>query len=83
MNPLKSKLANTGITLTLVYSIICFAAMARNGYYDGQTRHTELSSTIAPARENGKEQTKESEKDDDRQAQLNHCPGYLFRAVHF
>ena len=70
----KKVVAKTVYLATLFFSLICFAAMARTGYYGGQIRHTEISSTAAAAgneqnnnEQGGKEASgeKEKEKDDD------------------
>jgi hypothetical protein len=70
----KRAIAKTVYLATFIFSLICFAAMARTGYYGGQIRHTEISSSTAAAaneqnntEQDGKETSgeKEKEKDDD------------------
>lgn len=70
----KKAIAKTAYLATLFFSVVCFAAMARTGYYGGQIRHTEISSTATAAggEQNTSEQgdkgasgEKEKEKDDD------------------
>ena len=69
----KRAIAKTAFLATFIFSLICFAAMARTGYYGGQIRHTEISSaTAAGTEQNNNEQgekgasgDKEKEKDDD------------------
>jgi hypothetical protein len=39
---MRHKLVGTAFTLTLILSVLGFAAMARTGYTGGQVRHTEL-----------------------------------------
>ncbi|HLO82432.1 MAG TPA: hypothetical protein VK166_15820 [Chitinophagaceae bacterium] len=41
---MQHKLVKTAFTLTLILSVLGFAAMARTGYTGGQVRHTELRS---------------------------------------
>ncbi|MBL0274197.1 MAG: hypothetical protein IPQ06_14300 [Chitinophagaceae bacterium] len=66
----KNKAANLLFVITFFLSAVCFAAMARTGYYGGQIRHTEIRNdgTINPAGQgdpaNGQE-GKAKEKDDD------------------
>jgi peptidoglycan/LPS O-acetylase OafA/YrhL len=52
---------------TFIFSAICFAAMARTGYYGGQIRHTEIRSDASAGQQNEKETQKKNElkKDDD------------------
>ena len=70
----KRAINKTAFLATFAFSLICFAAMARTGYYGGQIRHTEISSSAAAAgsdqnnNEKGGEGAsgeKEKEKDDD------------------
>jgi len=62
----KKKTANTVFIISFVLSALCFAAMARTGYYGGQIRHTELGSAAVNGQQNdnetGSEQGKEGEK---------------------
>lgn len=63
----KNPLANTVYITAFILSAICFAAMARTGYYGGQIRHTEIRSNSAGI--NTEKQTGQEEqgkdKDDD------------------
>ena len=43
----KMKLAKQAYKFVFVSSLICFAAMARTGYYGGQIRHSEIRSGVA------------------------------------
>ena len=53
-------------TITFVASVICFAAMARTGYYGGQIRHTETGAARIMNQQNEKQEgNKAKEKDDD------------------
>lgn len=69
----KSKIATNAFLATFIFSIICFAAMARTGYYGGQIRHTEINAGATTAVQQinseknpeGKENKKGKEKDDD------------------
>jgi uncharacterized membrane protein len=66
----KRKAAYTVFITAFILSAVCFAAMARTGYYGGQIRHTEIQSGAATnmqgekATETGTE-NKVKEKDDD------------------
>jgi len=58
--------SGTIFTITFVVSVICFAAMARTGYYGGQIRHTEINAgNIVNQPTDNQEGNKEKEKDDD------------------
>ncbi|UEG50707.1 hypothetical protein LK994_04370 [Ferruginibacter lapsinanis] len=67
----KTTMAKTAFMATFLFSAVCFAAMARTGYYGGQIRHTEISAGAATVTQQnaneknieGKENKKE--KDDD------------------
>jgi uncharacterized membrane protein len=66
------RLVRTAFTLTLILSILGFAAMARTGYTGGQIRHTELrSGTVVQGEASGQEsggaskESVEKEEDDD------------------
>lgn len=70
----KKAVAKTAFLAAFIFSLICFAAMARTGYYGGQIRHTEISSSAAAAGidqnnsepgEKGGSGEKGKEKDDD------------------
>jgi uncharacterized membrane protein len=66
----KRKTANSVFLFAFVFSVICFAAMARTGYYGGQIRHTEIGNGNISNQQNeneqgNKEATKNGEKDDD------------------
>ncbi len=72
----KKAVAKPVYLATFFFSLICFTAMARTGYYGGQIRHTEISSTAAATgneqnnneqggKEASGEKEKEKEKDDD------------------
>jgi uncharacterized membrane protein len=64
----KRKATNTVFVFVFAISLVCFAAMARTGYYGGQIRHTEIRNSNVAQNENqtGKEvNNKEGEKDDD------------------
>jgi hypothetical protein len=70
----KKAIAKIAYLATFIFSLICFAAMARTGYYGGQIRHTEISSAAAAAgnEQNNNEQggkegagDQKQEKDDD------------------
>ena len=66
----KRKSANIIFIATFVLSGICFAAMARTGYYGGQIRHTEISTANISDSQNESgtekgEANKEKKKDDD------------------
>jgi len=66
----KRKSAGIIFTTTFVLSLVCFAAMARTGYYGGQIRHTEIRTGIGsiPQNESGTEKEagdKVKEKDSD------------------
>lgn len=70
----KKKITNTLFTIAFALSVICFAAMARTGYYGGQIRHSEIAGTNVSNQQNdaekgnegGKEgQEKAGDKDDD------------------
>jgi len=63
----KVKLANQLFLGTIIFSTICFAAMARTGYYGGQIRHTEIRSYVSAGQQNEKatEKKNELDKDDD------------------
>ncbi|MBL0358708.1 MAG: hypothetical protein IPP72_18410 [Chitinophagaceae bacterium] len=59
----KSNKANRVYAMAFALSVICFAAMARTGYYGGQIRHSELSSGNTVNQQDQK--TEGKEKDDD------------------
>ncbi len=69
----KHKMTAPLFVLTFVMSALCFAAMARTGYYGGQIRHTEIrgNNALQPGtgQEGGSEekntQTKEEKDEDD------------------
>jgi uncharacterized membrane protein len=64
----KRKMANTVFIISFVLSALCFAAMARTGYYGGQIRHTELGTAGINGQQNEQEKEGEKgagEKDDD------------------
>lgn len=66
----RSKAANLLFVITFFLSAVCFAAMARTGYYGGQIRHTEIRNdgTINAAGQGDPEKGQEgktNEKDDD------------------
>ena len=66
----KRKTANTVFIIAFVLSAVCFAAMARTGYYGGQIRHTEIRSGNMSNLQNQNDQekgqgNKSNEKDDD------------------
>ncbi len=69
----KKSVTNTLFIVSFILSALSFAAMARTGYYGGQIRHTELSSTgVNPANEKSNdagtstgEGSKQKEKDED------------------
>ncbi len=49
----KCNLAKTTFFVVFILSVICFAAMARTGYYGGQIRHSELRTGSAESLQNG------------------------------
>ena len=67
----KKAVSKTAFIATFIFSLICFAAMARTGYYGGQIRHSEISVGAATGEgqqenEQIKDEKKEGkEKDDD------------------
>lgn len=70
----KNKMAKAGFLTAFILSALCFAAMARTGYYGGQIRHTEIRSGAAAGEQNGnekeggendKQEKDKEEKDDD------------------
>lgn len=66
----KAVLANTFFVITFLSSAICFAGMARTGYYGGQIRHSEIrNGSIAAQQSNdgekGQKENNGKEKDDD------------------
>ncbi|MGF2411961.1 hypothetical protein [Ferruginibacter sp.] len=66
----KRKTAGVVFVAAAVLSVVCFAAMARTGYYGGQIRHSEIRDTATGVQqnENGTEKgegNKEKGKDDD------------------
>ncbi|MBP9099590.1 MAG: hypothetical protein KBF74_12300, partial [Ferruginibacter sp.] len=63
----KQELAKTTFFVVFILSVICFAAMARTGYYGGQIRHSELRTGSAESLQNGINNSNEAkgEKDDD------------------
>lgn len=66
----KSKATDWVFVITFFLSAVCFAAMARTGYYGGQIRHSEIRNdmTINPAGQGDPEKGQEgktNEKDDD------------------
>lgn len=50
----KRHLAKHAYTFVFIFSLICFAAMARTGYYGGQIRHSEIRSGAAVNNQNEK-----------------------------
>lgn len=67
----KSKIAKNAFLATFLFAVICFAAMARTGYYGGQIRHTELNVGATAATQqvdvekNTEAKENKKEKDDD------------------
>jgi uncharacterized membrane protein len=67
---MKHKLVRTAFTLTLILSVLGFAAMARTGYTGGQVRHTELRSntgtgdSVSGEQEAGSNEQRKNEKQD-------------------
>lgn len=55
------KIKATGALFVIVFflSVVCFAAMARTGYYGGQIRHTEIRNANATLPQNEKGDEKE------------------------
>lgn len=71
---LRQQARPTGYPLLLALSVLCFAAMARTGYYGGQIRHTEIQPVTgsgqgtgggAEAKQNSGQQKEQKEKEDD------------------
>jgi len=64
----KKSFSKTAFSITFVLALICFAAMARTGYYGGQIRHTEIRTGAEAALQNSNEGgngEKGKDKDDD------------------
>lgn len=55
----KHRFANSFFVFTFILSAICFASMARTGYYGGQIRHSEINSGGS----NTEQQNEKEEKD--------------------
>ncbi|MFN8305450.1 MAG: hypothetical protein U0T79_01635 [Ferruginibacter sp.] len=64
----KHRMANAMFVALFVLSALCFAAMARTGYYGGQIRHTEIRSAAdrgLPGKTDGVKPEKTTEAEDD------------------
>lgn len=63
----KQDMAKTTFFVVFILSVICFAAMARTGYYGGKIRHSEIRTGSAESLQNGINNGNEAkgEKDDD------------------
>ena len=61
----KGKLAKQLFIGTFIFSAICFAAIARTGYYGGQIRHSEIRSDVSAGQQNENETQKKDEMDKD------------------
>lgn len=48
----KMQLAKHAYTFVFIVSLVCFAAMARTGYYGGQIRHSEIRSSATVNNQN-------------------------------
>lgn len=59
----KHKMANTVFVFAFIFSAVCFAAMARTGYYGGQIRHSEIGSgNVVTEQQNDKEEVKDKKE---------------------
>ena len=59
----KNKMAKAGFLTAFILSALCFAAMARTGYYGGQIRHSEIGSgNVVTEQQNDKEEVKDKKE---------------------